>query len=110
MLSQKHRLRKKEDFARVFRFGKPLYSQGMLIMVLDAPVGSPKIGVTFKQKVFERASERHLYKRKMLEALRLVISLVPENKLIVILFQKREVKPNFEYFVKQSQLLIERLK
>lgn len=106
MLSQKHRLRKREDFAQVFRFGKPNFFDGVAIFARTVPNSPLRIGVAFKQKMFPRATNRNSYKRRVLSALFPLIAALPENKDVVILFQKPEKRASYAYFVHIAESLL----
>lgn len=106
MLPKDSRLRAREDFERLFRKGQFLSLGEILCRWTKKEEGETRIGVAFKQKVFRRAALRHLYKRKITEALRPRLALLPPGIDLVLLFQKRLKEESFDAFTGKATALI----
>lgn len=106
MLSKENRLRKREDFTQVFRFGRPIFLDGATVFVRGVANSQTKVGVAFKKKAFPRATNRNYYKRRMLSATSPFIGVFPGNLQIVILFQKLEKQISYSYFLQLVQALL----
>ncbi|MEP7162214.1 MAG: ribonuclease P protein component [Candidatus Moraniibacteriota bacterium] len=108
MLPKKARLRAKENFEQAFRGGKTLHLGEILCLFTTEKEKETKIGVAFKGKAFPKAATRHLYKRKILAALRPRLPLLPPHLHLVLLFQKKLADETFSRFEGKADLLIQK--
>ena len=65
MLKKSFRLRKKKDFARVFRYGKPLFFNGFGCKYIKNNLENDRLGFSFSKKYLKTAVLRNRFKRRM---------------------------------------------
>jgi ribonuclease P protein component len=65
MLKKAFRLKKKEDFARVFRFGKPLFFKPYACKWVQNELGNDRLGFSFSKKHAKSAVLRNRLRRRM---------------------------------------------
>lgn len=65
MLKKTFRLRKKEDFAKVFRFGKPLFFKSYGCKFLPNTAGNDRLGFSFGKKYLKKAILRNRLRRRI---------------------------------------------
>jgi ribonuclease P protein component len=109
MLAKRFRLGGREGFQRVFRNGQGFFSEGVGVLFLSNSVSQTRIGVAFKQKVFRRATERHLLKRRTLQAARELLGEFPSGTDCIILFQRPLADHSYPAVRKTLVSLISRL-
>lgn len=65
MLKKTFRLRKKEDFAKVFRFGKPLFLKPYGCKIAPNALGNDRLGFSFGKKYAKKAVTRNRLRRRI---------------------------------------------
>lgn len=70
MLVKEHRLKRKKDFERVFKKGKLLAKDFLILRVVKNNLGTTRVGLVVSQKVSKKAVLRNKVKRKIREAVR----------------------------------------
>lgn len=65
MLKKSFRIRKKEDFTRVFRFGKPLFFKPFGCKILLNEEKNDRLGFSFSKKHLKRAVLRNRLRRRI---------------------------------------------
>ncbi|MDP3954147.1 MAG: ribonuclease P protein component [bacterium] len=81
---KKFRIKKKEDFDRIFKLGKSVRGDLLLIKFLKNNYGYPRFGVVVSGKVSGKAVIRNSIKRKINEALKEIEELKKINLDIII--------------------------
>jgi len=84
MLSQANRLRKTNDFKRVFKNGKGSQADNIFVKVRPSKEEATRIGIIVSKKVAKKAVERNRIRRILSEALRTHIKKVKQGQDIVI--------------------------
>jgi len=77
------RLRRRREFLQVQQRGRRLYAGDVLVLVIDAKVSGPRIGITVSSKV-ANAVGRNRVKRWVREAFRAVRADLPAVDLVVV--------------------------
>lgn len=85
MLPSRYRLRKKSDFARVFKNGKSRNSRFLTVRFIDNGCPLSRLGLLASKKVFKKASQRNRVKRKLREAARLNLSRINPGRDIIFI-------------------------
>ncbi|OGI22088.1 MAG: ribonuclease P protein component [Candidatus Moranbacteria bacterium RIFCSPHIGHO2_01_FULL_55_24] len=65
MLKKSLRIRKKEDFERVFRSGSPLFFREIACKIAKNSTDSLRIGFSFSKKHFPLATQRNRLRRQL---------------------------------------------
>jgi len=66
MLKKAFRLRKKEDFAKVFRFGKPLFFKEYGCRYVKNSQENDRFGFSFGKKYLKKAISRNRLRRRII--------------------------------------------
>ncbi len=110
MLPKSLRLQGRGDFEAVFRTRKAVFGPEIGLFFRPTTYIGPRIGFSFKQRVFPRAVTRNFLKRKGSAIMRELVPLLPENTDMVILFHRPFRQPVDYSFLKTSLTdLIKRL-
>ena len=91
MLSQPNRLRKTNDFKRVFKNGKGAQSANIFFKVRSNKEKTIRIGIIVSKKVARKAVDRNRIRRILSEGIRIHISKIKQGRDIVIV-----VLPGFD--------------
>ena len=73
MLPKKHRLKKKNDFARVMRRGGAAASRYLILRFSDNQLELSRVGFVCSKKVAKKAVERNKIKRRLREIVRVML-------------------------------------
>ncbi len=65
MLKKAFRLKKKEDFGKVFRFGKPLFFKPYTCKYIPNELGNDRLGFSFSKKHLKTAILRNRLRRRI---------------------------------------------
>ncbi|MCH8987162.1 ribonuclease P protein component [Patescibacteria group bacterium] len=84
MLPSAHRLRKTNDFKRVFKDGKGAQSDKIFLKVRSNKEGAIRIGIIVSKKVAKKAVDRNRIRRILSEGIRTHISRIKQGRDIVI--------------------------
>ncbi len=108
MLEQKYRIRKKKDIEKIFKKGKNLKQDFLILKSLANNLGFSRFGFIVSQKVSKKASIRNKIKRKLRESIRLKIK--PDGKsrdnLFIVLpgLEIRQIESNIEKILKKAKI------
>ncbi len=69
MLAKVHRLKRKKDFARVFKKGKGFRGQGLFLKALSGGANQSRFGIIVSQKISKKATERNKIRRRIRAAI-----------------------------------------
>lgn len=88
MLLIKNRLKKKEDFNRVYRFGKSFFYDKIVLKVVDKGDLSVRVGIVISVKYSKKAVTRNRLKRQIRAFFRENIEKISGGKDIMVIVQK----------------------
>ena len=86
MLDRRFRLRKKEDFDRVFRQGKPLFFGEIACRVAPNALPHLRVGFSFSKKYLPKAVSRNRLRRLLSESLALSKDQWPKTGADIVFF------------------------
>lgn len=93
MLSRKYKLKKDNDFKRVFKQGKNYQQEFIKIKVLKNNLAYSRFGLIVGLKISKKATQRNRIKRQLEEVIRLKL---------------KQIKPGFDTVVLVNQEIIEK--
>ena len=112
MLSKKYRLKKKKDFERVVKKGRPLQGRFLVLKFIKNKQGESRIGFIVSKRVSKKAVLRNKAKRRLRAAVRELILHLKEGYDIIIFSrasiidaQFQEIKQDIEQAFKRAGLL-----
>jgi len=88
MLSSKHRLKKKKDFAKVYKKGKGFKQDFLFLKAVENGLEDTRIGIVVSSKIAKKAVERNLIKRRLREIIRKRIEEIKPGLDIVLITLK----------------------
>ena len=88
MLVKKHRLKKKKDFAKVYKKGKGFTQDFLFLKAITNGLEESRIGIVVSTKVAKKATERNLIKRRLREIVRRKLKEIKPGLDIVIITLK----------------------
>ena len=88
MFVQKNRLRKEKDIKRVYSKGKSTYDSVCGIKVLKNGLEDARFAIVIGTKVHKRAVRRNRLKRQYREALKTMLSRLPDDIDVLLLVSK----------------------
>lgn len=109
MLPKKHRLRHEKDFARLSVKGRPLYGPFCILRAWKSGSVPSKIGFVASGKRFKTAVQRNRLRRRIREAVRTQISLVPDGYDMTFVAQPEAEKADFKELQASIAHLLEKL-
>lgn len=89
MLPIQSRLKNKKDFSEVFRKGKTLSNEALIIKYKKIESSEPKIGFSAGLKFSKKSSERNKVKRWMREAARPLLGKIKTSHQIIFLINSK---------------------
>ena len=92
MFSNEYRLRANKTIAQVFNRGKYIHGKHLLIKYLPNRKENCRIAISVSTKLFKRAVDRNLIKRKIRETVRPRLNTLPNVDLLII--AKKELPTN----------------
>lgn len=110
MLKRIFRLTDSKDFQTVYRRGRYDATTSFSVNILPAKTGQTKIGVVVNKKVAKKATDRNAIKRKVREALRLLLPELKTGQHIVVTVKKDSLEKEFSEIKKELQNALIRLK
>jgi ribonuclease P protein component len=69
MIAKPNRLKRKKDFTKVFKKGKFLKGEGIILNFLQNKKTQSRFGIVVSQKISKKASERNKIKRRIRAAI-----------------------------------------
>jgi ribonuclease P protein component len=112
MLKQKFRLKNKKDFDNVYKKGRKAASRFFLIKVKSNQKDISRIGFVVSKKIVSKIVLRNKLKRKMREAIRLLIDKIKPGYDIIIIATTSaslknyiEIEKDLKKLLKDRQLL-----
>lgn len=103
MLSNINRLRKKQDFAKTFRFGKSFNSGNLSLKIVEAR-GRIRFGFVISNKIDKRATRRNALKRRLRAAAREIFPQLTGSYNVVTLVKKNYDWP-YDYELIKNDLV-----
>lgn len=110
MLAKANRLKKKKEFNFIYKKGEVYYSKFFALYVAKTKLKVCKIGFSVSNKVGNSVI-RHKVKRRLSEAVRLVINQLPQNNYIFVAkagsetLTFDEIKQNVDYVLKKAKIV-----
>lgn len=109
MLSQIHRLTKKEDFERVKKQGKKLQGRLFGVLVLEKKEGPSRFGFIFSTKLSKKATARNRAKRVLREAVRIILPRIKPGYDILFLGKQESLHQSFDEAKKEVEEIFKKL-
>lgn len=85
MLAKLSRLKRKKDFARIFKKGKGFRGQDLFLKVLPGLGAQSRFGIIVSQKISKKASERNKIRRRIRAAIFKKLPALGDNFDVVLL-------------------------
>ena len=109
-LPKTHRLRRRQDFERVYRRGKRYHASALLLRVFferrTQPPKPVRIAVVVSQKVHKRAVVRNRIRRQIQASLQTLLSHLPHGLLIVITVKSTALECDYHQFLRELKQLL----
>ncbi len=112
MLSKKNRLKKKSDFARVFKEGKSLKENFLVLRAAKGAQGPARFGIVVSRKVSKKAVLRNKIKRRISESIRLKIKKIKKEVDVLLIAvpglekkEAREIEETVDKLLKRAKCL-----
>jgi len=97
MLPLKHRLKKKKDFAKVYKKGKGFKQDFLFLKAVENGLENTRIGIVVSAKVAKKAVDRNLIKRRLREIMRKRIEgIKPGLDIVIITLKDIRGKTSFQ--------------
>lgn len=97
MLPLKHRLKKKKDFAKVYKKGKGFKQDFLFLKAVENGLDNTRIGIVVSAKIAKKAVERNLIKRRLREIIRKRIEEIkPGLDIVIITLKGMSRKTSFQ--------------
>lgn len=108
MLKKRFRLRKKEDFERVFRQGKPLFFGSIGCRIARNDLGYLRIGFSFGKKYLKTAVGRNALRRQLMGRFLLTEGEIVKYPYDVVIFLLKPPLPgNHPSFASVAENIVE---
>ncbi len=104
-MKKTYSLKKNKEFQRVYRVGKSCGARTMVLIYCRARHGSIKVGFSVSKKV-GNAVTRNLVKRRMREALRLMLPEMKSNYNIIFVAREAAARESYRNLQKTIQYLL----
>jgi ribonuclease P protein component len=111
VLPNQNRLRRREDFAKVYAKGDRLRGTYLFLRILrgsNAPF--PKIGIVVSKKVSKLAVTRNLFKRQLRAIFRQFLPQLKDGSQIVVTVTATQSKPSYQEIWEDLNKLLTRAK
>ena len=105
MLKQANRLRRRQDFRRIYQRGKALKCHAFVLYFRPAAKGAVRIGFSVSKKL-GKAVERNRVRRKLREAVRLGLAALPSGYDYVLIARLGAKDETVESFRRQINKLL----
>lgn len=109
MLPKLVRLRHQSEFARLSVKGRPLYGPFCILRAWKSGSKPSKIGFVASGKMFKKATDRNLVRRRMREAFRPLLSKVPDGYDMTFVARSEAKKADFKEMRSSMEHLIEKM-
>lgn len=96
MLSRKYKLKKDNDFKKVFKQGKNYQSDFIKIKVLKNDLEFSRFGLIVGLKISKKATQRNRIKRRLEEIVRLKLKQIKSGFDIVVLVNQEITEKNYQ--------------
>ena len=111
MLSKKYRFHSRGGVRYVYQKGKTIRSPKMSLVFVDNKRGFTRFGVVVSKKVEKSAVKRNYIRRRVYEAIRINLDLIPKEKdYLFVIFSKDVAKMPFSELEKNLGQLVEESK
>jgi ribonuclease P protein component len=110
VLAAQNRLRRREDFARVYAKGRQYNSSHLKLRIYRTGSSDLQVGIVVSKKVSKKAVVRNLIKRQLRAIFRICLpQLQPGLQIVVTVFIKpQEVIPGYKQFEAELTKLLNR--
>lgn len=110
MLPPKNRLKLTRDFARVFKFGRPFYTQNLRLKIAKNNQKETRFGFVAGLAVSKKATRRNRLKRQVREIVRLKLKdgLIKPNFDVVVNLKASLIDYQYSEIEKEVNLLLQR--
>ena len=110
MLKKGFRLKKNEDFSKVFRFGKPFFVDSIGCKAMRNGSETTLIGISVAKKLFPKASERNRVKRVFSHVLEEGYSRFPVGVSMIFFYRNRPTEVRHEDVKRGISAIIENIR
>ena len=108
MLTKENRLKKKSDFEKVFKGGKGLKEDFLILRFKKNRLKEPRFGFVVSQKVSKKAVVRNKVKRRLREAVRGLLQRVKNGIDAVIIALPETQAKNFQEVERAMEKLLKK--
>ena len=110
VLASKFRLTKNNDFLRVYQQGKAVFALGLVLKFVKNDLLRSRIGFVVSLKVYKKAVERNLLKRRLREIVRALFPNLCSGFDLVFLTQQQALQLDFSQLKEQVEALLKKAK
>jgi ribonuclease P protein component len=96
MLAKGFRLKRNEDFSKVFRFGRPFFVGLIGCKVLSERNSDTRVGFSFSKKLFPKAAKRNRVKRIFSHVVERNKKFLPDDMNIIFFYGKKPEKIEYK--------------
>jgi len=96
VLAGPNRLRRRQDFTRVYASGKQYNSPHLKLRIYNSGNSGVQIGIVVSKKVSKKAVVRNLIKRQIRAMFRIILPQLPQGiQVVVTVFTNSQVVPSY---------------
>ncbi len=106
MLKKGFRLKRNEDFSKVFRFGKPFFVDSIGCKAMRNGSETTLVGISVAKKLFPKASERNRVKRVFSHVLEEAYIHLPSGISMIFFYRKKPTEFLFDVVKTQVSAII----
>lgn len=110
MLSREYKLKKDNDFKKVFEKGKFYRNDFIKIRFLKNNLGITRFGIVISSKISKKAVSRNRVRRRLEEIIRIRLDQIRSGFDIVVLFEPEVIGKNYKQIEEVFVNLIEKAK
>ncbi|MCD6500690.1 ribonuclease P protein component [bacterium] len=110
MLTKKYSLKKKKDFARVFKKGKGQAEKFLILKLVKNNLEFPRIGLVVSKKISKKATLRNKIKRRLREGVRANLARIKPGYDLIFSARKGIEEKSFWEVRKEVEKLLQKAK